>query len=147
MKDIKKEGTRMRELNLELINYLQDKYPSDETAQTMISGLRDDRFQNWHKVSINSNCFCTDLDFVEIRKNRGVVALIEAKKIGWFLGPKSLQRIQFPDMAEKLGVPFYFVQYAPDLTKFIVWHNIGTTKKERSEEMSQKEYIKFIEEL
>lgn len=146
--ELQKEGKRMMNINIELIGYLEDWYPYDEIAEKMRMGLWGDICQNWHKTNLNNDCSCTDIDLLEVRRGKGIVALIEFKILGQPL--KTLQKIAFPQIAKKLGVPFFLVEtkYKEYPLKFFRVSRITENSPyENSQDMTEEEFIKFLENL
>ena len=76
-------------------------------------GVRHLHFSNWHRECADEKCFMTDMDCIEYRRGRECVALIEVKWHPGKLGPS--QRKAFIDLAERSGLPLFFVTYCfPD---------------------------------
>lgn len=69
-------------------------------------------FNFWHRRRLSEDCWMTDLDCIESREGRGVVAIIETK--GRHGRLSFHQKMVFTEMSEKLGVPFYYVKYHTD---------------------------------
>ena len=77
-----------------------------------ITGRRDLTYSRWHRT-LPSYCYMVDIDCVEWRSTKGVVALIETC-IGTAIAyKKKFQLRVLKEIAGKLGVPCYLVIYYP----------------------------------
>jgi hypothetical protein len=92
-------------------------------------------------------CLTTDLDFIEYRKGRGIVALLEIKqnsKLEYF------QRQVFTELSRRSHLPFYFVSHNKDLSQFKVTEierfKINDVRIEPFP-MNAEEFKKFMESL
>lgn len=79
---------------------------------------RDLRYSQWHRNRLPSDCYCSDLDWIEWRNGRGIVAFIETKANKGRVS--DFQRKIFLELEERLGIPFFVVHYNDDLTEFMV---------------------------
>lgn len=115
------------------------------------TGKRDLTYNVWHRT-IGSQCYMVDLDCVEWRSNRGIVAIIE-RACDYQIYPRSslLQFKKFEikvasEMATKLSVPSFLVFYDEALTKFDVYHIIGE-EPIFLQTFNSDDYAKFLNEL
>lgn len=111
-------------------------------------------YSQWHRT-LGSGCYAVDVDWVEWRAGRGVVALIcatgrlndhnhimNSKK--FILNRTEVERKVCLEISESLEVPAYFVIHTTDLSLFHVhsiknWNNYQVMNKE--------EYTEFIKNL
>jgi hypothetical protein len=84
-----------------------------------------------------------DIDFVEWREGRGVVALIETAELG-SSHDKRWQLMVLKDLADRAGVPAYFVKYSADCSLFLV-RAIGEDESFRK--MNRSQFRRFMEKL
>jgi len=110
------------------------------------SGFRDLTYSRWHRT-LPSFCLTTNIDWVEVRNNDEIAAIIEDKDdrsrgIGIWQA-KVMQKI-----ANNLGVPFYVVFHNCAYAKEEVWKfNVLDMKTKVSRLMNKKEYEEFIKKL
>lgn len=72
-------------------------------------GVRHLHFSKWHRECADEKCFMTDMDCIQYRKGRECVALLEVK---WHPGTLEWsQRTVLSDLAERSGLPLFFVTY------------------------------------
>ena len=83
-----------------------------------VTGERPLEYSQWHRRHAPSWCYCTDLDFIEWRSGRGIVAVMEVKRGGACLTGFQLKVLK--ELSEKLGVPAYLIRHNEDLTEFRV---------------------------
>lgn len=104
-----------------------------------VTGERDLRYSGWHREKLPTWCYCTDLDFIEVRGNPDgsirIVAFIEVKGQTGFL--TGFQKKVFDELTKISGVPYYVVKHNDDMTEFVV----DETK------MTEEEYIEWIKKL
>jgi hypothetical protein len=129
--------------------------PRVENIKCEKTGNRPSEYSLWHR-SLGPEYFAIDLDYIEFRKERGIVAfiavsgetinekhLINSKKYIW--ARTLIERGILKRLSEKTGIPAFFVIHTKDLKIFHV-HNLGedlsTFKK-----MEKEEYSKFIKLL
>jgi len=102
---------------------------------------RDLRYSQWHRNKLSSDCYCSDLDWIEWRSGKGIVAFIEAKlnrdRVTDF------QRKIFLELEERSGIPFYVVRYNKDLTEFMVMR----LNDNFTDVFNEAEYIEWISNL
>lgn len=86
-----------------------------------------------------SDCYCTDLDFIEVRGRPDgklrIAAFIEVKSQTSYLS--EFQEKVFGLLKKITGVPFYLVNYNQDLTEFEV----------DGRKMTEKEYVEWMKGL
>ena len=103
------------------------------------TGKRDLRYSGWHREKLPYWCYCTDLDFIEVRRKEDgalhLVAFIEVK--GPSGGLTDFQKFVFEELAKLSGVPFYAVTHNADMTEFIVDERV----------MTEGEYIEWVKKL
>lgn len=117
-------------------------------------GIRPTEYDYWHRT-FGYEYFCVDLDFVECRRDRGIVALIDVtgnmndephlincKRFIW--KRTELQRKVLLDISEALKVPAYFVLHTKDLSIFHV-HTLPNL--EDFKKMDKDSYADFIKSL
>jgi len=92
----------------------------------------------WHR-QLPFFCYAMDLDWIEWRNNRGIVALIETKKSGYL---SDFQRKVYLELADKINVPVYFVKYN-NLDCFEVL-DLKTNEKRILNELEYKEFIQSL---
>jgi len=108
----------------------------------------------WHR-SLGSEFLAIDLDWIEFRIDRGVVALIcttsRLKDEQHLINSKkfifkriNLERKIVLNIAEQLNAPAYFVIHTDDL-KFFHVHDLNNLEK--FEVMDQNKYGEFIKNL
>jgi len=93
------------------------------------AGPRSRAFADWHRRALPAWAFATDLDCLEVRKGRGVVAAIEhAEAAGLLtecraraiLACKRIQAAVVRDVARALQVPGLFVLHDPAMCQAVV---------------------------
>ena len=105
---------------------------------------------------MGSEYLTADIDYVEYRKGRGIVALIdvtgEMEDEGHLLNSKKyiwartkMQREILSTMSKALRVPAYFVLHTKDMTLFHVYNLSDTVEKPLR--MTHTEYTNFIKNL
>lgn len=112
-------------------------------------------YSQWHRT-LGDGCFGVDLDWVEWRTGRGIVALIDvtgnledekhisnSKEIIW--ERTKLQREILETVSKALGVPAYFVIHTKDLQLFHV-HNLAYDLKDFTR-LSRYQYTEFVKSL
>jgi hypothetical protein len=103
--------------------------------------IRDLSYSIWHRTRVPAHCYCTDLDWIEWRADRGIVAFIESK-IGTDRVTK-FQREVFTELSEKTGIPFYVVRHNRELTEFMVMR----LSDNFTWQFNELEYINWLEAL
>jgi len=110
---------------------------------------RSSKYSKWHRTLPNY-CYVMDLDWVEWRSGRGVVALIEVairkneQLLQNLIKLKDFETTILLEIATKLNVPAYVVYHEEDLSKFYVKQLKPNTVWQT---MRKKEYAQFIEGL
>ena len=126
----------------------------DGTKQEKTGGRASD-YSLWHRT-LGSDFLTVDIDFVEYRKDRGIVALIDvtgemndeahmnnSKRFIW--ARTGLQFKVLSLMSVKLGVPAYFVLHDRGLTIFHVYDLAKGLDDFRR--LTQAEYAAFLRQL
>ena len=114
-----------------------------------------DSYTEWHHT-LGEQYYRTDIDHVEFRSNRGIVALIDTtarfKDEAHLINSKpyvwersGMQREILTSTSKALGVPAYFVLHTDDLTIFHV-HDLSRPLIEYTA-MDEPTYRKFIMNL
>ena len=112
-------------------------------------------YSGWHRT-LPSKLFATDIDWVEYRRGREAVALIETK-LSDAPFPRS-QRTVMTDLANRASLPFYLVRYhyvdesAYDSWSFFVVPMNGHALAEDgpitfNQWIPATDYIRFLEQL
>jgi len=102
---------------------------------------RDLRYSQWHRNKLPAKCCCTDLDWIEYRYGKGIVAFIEAKLNKDRV--TNFQRDVFQELERLTGVPFYVVRYNEELTEFMVMR----LSDNFTEVFDEAEYIEWMSNL
>ncbi len=129
--------------------------PRLENTKTEKTGNRPGEYSIWHR-SLGAGYFAVDIDYVEFRRDRGIVAfiavsgefndeshLINSKPFIW--RRTELERQILLDLSKRINVPAFFVIYTKDLSIFHV-HKIGE-ELNKFVKMNRNEYAKFIQSL
>lgn len=81
---------------------------------------RSQSWSRWHRQNLPNSCYMSDLDDVEWRPGRGIVAFLEIKHPGDNLTEWQEKRF-LPDLA-KLGKPVFVLVFPAELpAPFTVW--------------------------
>ena len=126
----------------------------DNVKQEKI-GKRPSEYSEWHRT-LGCEYLTADIDYVEYRIGRGIVALIdvtgEMEDEGHLLNSKKyiwartkMQREILSTMSKALGVPAFFVLHTKGLTVFHVY-NLADTE-EKPQRMTCAEYTNFVKKL
>lgn len=126
----------------------------DDTKQEK-TGKRPSEYSLWHR-SLGPQFFAIDIDYVEFRKDRGIVAfiavsgevedenhLINSKPYIW--SRTKMEREILLQLSKNVNVPSFFVIHTKDLSVFHV-HKIREDIN-KFEKMNQDEYTRFIQSL
>lgn len=112
---------------------------------------RDLRYSNWHRTLPNF-CYAIDFDFVEWRKDRGIVAVLETalrdekQTLCQQLETKKFEIKVLGELSIQTNWKIYIVFHNEQLTTFWIFTVInGNTKWWKT--IGQTEYAKFIQEL
>jgi len=112
----------------------------------------------WHRSKIFEGCFTVDVDYVEFRNGRDVVALIcvtsrlndvqhmNNSKPMIFERSKAERRILW-FLSWCTGVPAYYVIHLTDLTVFDVYRVHEQGELENFDRMNRDQYVAFIRGL
>ncbi len=116
---------------------------------------RPSEYSLWHR-SLGREYLTADLDYVEYRIGRGIVALVDvtgemedeghmfnSKKYIW--ARTQMQRTILLTISKALGVPAFFVLHTKDLKLFHVYDLSDTGEKPMR--MTIEEYTNFIKRL
>jgi len=146
--DFYKKVEQYREEIEKFIEYLdrlyeiKQKYPHTKGVKLEGSLYRELIFSTWHR-SLRSDCYMYDLDVIEVRPKKGIVALCEVKSEHASLNiDKHFFKVAV-ELYNKIGVPFIFIRYNNDLSKF----KVRRINQQRWEEMPHEEMKKYIENL
>lgn len=110
---------------------------------------RSSKYSKWHRT-LPDYCYVMDLDWVEWRNGKGVVALIEVairkneQLLENLIKQKEFEITVLVEIATKLKVPAYVVYHEEDLSIFYVKPLKPNTVWQV---MKKKDYAKFIEGL
>jgi len=113
-----------------------------------LTGERDLTYSRWHRT-LGDPYYMIDLDSIEWRSGKGVVALIETARLEAIVYKKKFQIKVMKELAQRLGVLAYLVLYNEELTLFEVYDLLSgpewtsCTKKI----MGRNEYSDFIKNL
>lgn len=115
------------------------------------TGKRPSEYSEWHR-SLGREYLAADIDYVEYRTGRGIVALIDvtgemederhllnSKKYIW--KRTKMQREILSTMSKALQVPAFFVLHTRGMTTFHVYNLSDTSEKPLR--MSRAEYTNF----
>jgi len=116
------------------------------------TGRRPSAFSGWHRAALPSWCWACDVDLVEVRHGRGIVAVIEhgqvdgrptAKRARAIAEHKRLQLGVVRQIAEALDVAGLFVLHNEDMSRVAVLDvRAGTV-----EEMTEADLRALLENL
>jgi hypothetical protein len=112
---------------------------------------RDLTYNLWHRT-IGDAYYMIDLDCVEWRTNRGVVAILERSlniqngTLEQIIGDKKFELTVYSQVARKLEVPAYLVFYNEELTEFKIFM-IQNESAKFWKTMNDIEYTSFIRGL
>ena len=99
------------------------------TCRAERTGRRPSAFSRWHRTALPSWCWACDVDLVEVRHGRGIVAVVEygavdgrptAKRARAIAECKRLQLGVVRQIAEALDVPGLFVLHTDEMTRVAV---------------------------
>ena len=133
-----------------------DKFaPRVDNTKTEKTGQRSSEYSLWHR-SLGSEFFAVDIDYVEFRRGRGIVAFIavsgqvEDEKHLMHSKPYIWERTKMEreillQLSKKIGVPSFFVIHTKDLSLFHV-HKLDENL-DKFTKMDQPEYANFIRTL
>jgi hypothetical protein len=115
-----------------------------------LTGQRDLAYSKWHRTLPNY-CYMIDLDSVEWRNGRGVVALIETCRGTAVAYKKKFQLRVLKEIALKLQVPCYLVIYHytdGEIKTFDVYDLLnGEFPNCPRLRMNERQYRNFIQKL
>jgi len=112
------------------------------------TGERDLTYSRWHRT-LGDPYYMIDLDSIEWRSGKGIVALIETARFEAMVYKKKFQLKVLKELAERIGAPAFLVLYNDELTFFEVYNLLSAhewslcTKKI----MNRDEYSRFIKNL
>ena len=129
--------------------------PRVDNTKTEKTGERNSDYSLWHR-SLGSEFLAVDIDFVEYRKNRGIVGLIavtgrlndekhilNSKKFIW--KRTSVERDILITLSKGINVPSYFVIHDISLSIFHV-HDLSENL-DSYKSMDRETYASFIKTL
>lgn len=130
----------------------QPAAPRRRSTRGETTGVRPSTWSRWHRHALPAWAFCCDLDALEIRANRGVVAVLELSQVEGRLTEarvlgihrsKPLQTRAVAELAEALHVPGLLVVHTRDMAQFGL---LGVTTRE-VRLMNETEFRSFLERL
>lgn len=116
-----------------------------------IHGTRDLAYSSWHRT-LPDFCYMIDLDSVEWRSNRGIVAFIETalrdekQTLQQQLETKKFESKILSEISRKTNAPAYIVFYNVDLSTFIIFF-IKNDEPKHLLTIGRNDYAKFIQNL
>lgn len=129
--------------------------PRREGTKQEKLGERPSKYSEWHR-KLGAEFFSLDIDFVEYRKNKGIVAFMavtgklndvkhleNSKRFIW--DRTGLEREILMELTRRTGIPSYFVIHTDDLTVFDV-HNLAEPL-DKFQRMSAAEHADFVRKL
>jgi hypothetical protein len=129
--------------------------PRVENTKTEKTGERSSAYSLWHR-SLGPDFYAVDIDFVEYRADRGIVAfiaisgkctdekhIINSKQYIW--ERTKLERKILIELSDKINVPAFLVLHSEDLSVFHV-HNLKDSQN-TFKVMNLEEYSNFIKSL
>jgi hypothetical protein len=134
----------------------EDKFAPrvDNVKQEKIA-KRPSEYSEWHRT-LGSEYLTADIDFVEYRRDRGIVAIIdvtgEMEDEGHLFNSKKyiwertrMQRNILSTISKALNVPAYFVLHTKGMTLFHVYDLSDSTEKPNR--MTREQYTDFVKHL
>lgn len=112
---------------------------------------RDLRYSNWHRT-LPDFCYMIDLDCVEWRSNRGIVAFIETalrdpnQTMSDQLDNKSFEVKVLHELFNRTDIPTFIVFYSDDLNTFWIF-SVDDGKTVWLKTVEKTEYEKWIQTL
>ena len=134
----------------------QDKFaPRIDDVKQEKTGKRPSKYSEWHR-SLGREYLAVDIDYVEYRIGRGIVAFIdvtgEMEDEGHIINSKkyiwkrtTIQRKILSTLSKALGVPSYFVLHTKDMAMFYVYDLSDINEQPRR--MTGSEYANFVKNL
>ena len=112
------------------------------------TGERDLTYSRWHRT-LGDPYYMIDLDSVEWRSEKGIVAVIETARFEAMVYKKEFQLKVLRELAERIGVPGFLVLYNDELTFFEVYDLLSAPEWSSctKEVMNRDEYSYFIKNL
>ena len=134
----------------------KDKFaPRVNQTKMEKTGERNSDYSSWHRT-LGREYLAVDIDFVEYRQNRGIVAFLavtgrlkdekhrmNSKRFIW--KRTAIERQIMTELSSKTGVPAFFTIHNNDFSIFHV-HNLAEDLS-KFERMNQNEYGEFIKLL
>ncbi len=133
-----------------------DKFaPRVDNTKMEKTGERNSKYSEWHR-SLGPEYLAIDIDFVEYRRNKGIVGVLavtgRCKDEGHIINSKKyiwerteIERKIMKEISNKLNVPAYYVIHDDSLSIFHV-HNLNKNLSE-FEAMNTNQYSNFIKTL
>jgi hypothetical protein len=136
---------------------LPDLMPGEQTKPARFPETAS-AYSLWHRSKIFEGCFTVDVDYVEFRNGRGVVALIcvtsRLNDVQHMDNSKSMiferskaERRQLWFLSSSAGVPAYYVIHLTDLTVFDVYRVFEDGELHDFLRMDRDRYVQFIRGL
>jgi len=107
-----------------------------------VTGKRPLEYSKFHREHLPRWCYMTDIDAVEWREGRGIVALIETADIRSKCDRDWQLRV-LKELSRRSGIPAYFVRHDRECTIFVVERLDGPGYWV----MNREEYKRFLREL
>ena len=107
----------------------QPAAPHRRSTRAEVTGIRPSTWSRWHRHALPAWAFCCDIDALEIRANRGIVAIIEIGEIDGLptearlrgiVATKSLQLRAIEEVGRALSVPYLFALISRTLPRVAV---------------------------
>lgn len=113
-----------------------------------LTGQRDLTYSRWHRT-LPRWCWMVDLDSIEWRSERGIVALIELARYEATVYKKKFQLKVLKELARQAKIPAYLVLYHNSMNLFEVYDLFsGETIFECNKKvLTENEYREFIKSL
>jgi len=107
------------------------------------SGTRDLTYSRWHRT-LPDKCYCMDLDWIEWRAGKGIVAVIETKDYR-SRGIGRFQKEVMLIIANALKVPAIFVKFRFDISPAIFClEHLQSGKKKNMTESEYRDWLTNI---
>ena len=112
------------------------------------SGCRPSGFSRWHRDRLPAHCYAADVDLVEVRASRGIVAFLELSEVDGLptvarargvLACKRVQTWVLGELRRLTGLPCWVVVHDAALSTFVVLDLDGN-----AEIMSELEFRDFL---
>jgi len=126
-------------------NIIKEQTMNEQPIQNIPQNFRQrgylKSYNKWHWQNLPSWCYMIDLDSIEFRPNRGIVAIIETRSTDTYLNKFQYEIVT--RIARLLNVPAYLVRHSLDLKMFKVKNLVTDEEKE----LNEGDYINFLKYL